>query len=197
MVRKTRSEMIIETRAKLISAARQAFGTIGYADTSMDDFTASVGLTRGALYHHFGDKKGLLAAVVQEIDAEMDRRLTTISDTAESTWDGFVGRCEAYLAMALEPEIQRIILRDAPSILGNTYADTSQSQCLATMGHMLKQLMDQHIIHQTDCESLARLLNGGLMNATFWIANAEETEATLEKALHSLSITLNGLRIDQ
>ncbi|MFO6393111.1 TetR/AcrR family transcriptional regulator, partial [Pseudomonas aeruginosa] len=63
MTRKTRAEMLAETRAKLVSAARQAFGTIGYADTSMDELTASVGLTRGALYHHFGDKKGLLAAV--------------------------------------------------------------------------------------------------------------------------------------
>ncbi len=76
MTRKTRAEMLAETRAKLVSAARQAFGTIGYADTSMDELTASVGLTRGALYHHFGDKKGLLAAVVKQLDAEMDEKLT-------------------------------------------------------------------------------------------------------------------------
>lgn len=64
--------MIEETRAKLLDAARQAFGSVGYAQTSMDELTASVGLTRGALYHHFGDKKGLLQAVVQQIDAELD-----------------------------------------------------------------------------------------------------------------------------
>ncbi|MEW9106654.1 TetR/AcrR family transcriptional regulator, partial [Paenibacillus sp.] len=68
MVRKARKEMIEETRRKLLEAAREAFGTIGYANTSMDELTASVGLTRGALYHHFGDKKVLLAAVVEEID---------------------------------------------------------------------------------------------------------------------------------
>ena len=56
--------MIAETRAKLVAAARQAFGSIGYAAASMDDFTAEAGLTRGALYHHFGDKKGLLQAVI-------------------------------------------------------------------------------------------------------------------------------------
>jgi len=65
MARRPRSEMIAETRAKLIDAARRAFGTFGYADASMDDLTAQVGLTRGALYHHFGGKPGLLAAVRQ------------------------------------------------------------------------------------------------------------------------------------
>ena len=64
-----RAEMIEETRAKLISAARAAFATVGYADSSMDELTAQAGLTRGALYHHFGDRKGLIkaaAAVVGE-----------------------------------------------------------------------------------------------------------------------------------
>lgn len=68
MARKPRAEMIEETRAKLIDAARRAFADNGYAGASMDELTASAGLTRGALYHHFGDKKGLLAAVVQQID---------------------------------------------------------------------------------------------------------------------------------
>lgn len=56
-MRKPRSEMIAETRAKLLAAGRKAFGSIGYAEASMDDFTAGAGLTRGALYHHFGDKR--------------------------------------------------------------------------------------------------------------------------------------------
>ncbi|MDF2652685.1 MAG: transcriptional regulator, TetR family [Paenibacillus sp.] len=193
MARKARTEMIAETRAKLVSAARQAFGTIGYADTSMDDLTASVGLTRGALYHHFGDKKGLLEAVVKEIDAEMDDRLGRISDAAAGNWEGFVGRCQAYLAMALDPEIQRIVLRDAPSVSGSTYTQPSQSHCLATMAGMLQQLMEARIIETTDCEALARLLNGGLMNSAIWIANSEDAEADLTKSLDSLSLTLNGL----
>ncbi|GAA17850.1 probable transcriptional regulator [Pseudomonas aeruginosa NCMG1179] len=75
MARKPRAEMIEETRAKLIDAARRAFADNGYAGASMDELTASAGLTRGALYHHFGDKKGLLAAVVQQIDDEMNLRL--------------------------------------------------------------------------------------------------------------------------
>lgn len=70
------------------------------------------------MYHHFGDKKGLLAAVVEQLDAEMDERLRAITETADNALDGFRQRCHAYLEMALEPEIQRIVLRDARAVLG-------------------------------------------------------------------------------
>ncbi|MEQ7050247.1 TetR/AcrR family transcriptional regulator [Paenibacillaceae sp. P-4] len=195
MVRKARKEMIEETKGKLLEAAREAFGTIGYANTSMDELTASVGLTRGALYHHFGDKKGLLAAVVDEIDQEMDSRLHDISNAASTSWEGFVGRCRAYIEMAIEPEIQRIVLRDAPSVLGNGFTHPSQSQCLATMATMLQQFMDEGIIAVTDSHALARMLNGGLMNAAFWLANAQDAEKELAVALHSLGVVLDGLRM--
>lgn len=69
-----RIEAMEENRAKMISAARKAFAEKGFANASMDELTASVGLTRGALYHTFGDKKGLLAAVVTQIDSEMAQR---------------------------------------------------------------------------------------------------------------------------
>jgi len=195
MVRKARKEMIEETKGKLLEAAREAFGTIGYANTSMDELTASVGLTRGALYHHFGDKKGLLAAVVEEIDQEMDNRLHDISNAAATSWEGFVGRCRAYIEMAIEPEIQRIVLRDAPSVLGNGFTHPSQSQCLATMATMLQQFMDEGIIAVTDSHALARMLNGGLMNAAFWLANAQDAKKELAVALHSLGVVLDGLRM--
>ena len=64
MAAKRRAETMEETRTKLITAARKAFAEKGFAAASMDDLTASVGLTRGALYHNFGDKKGLLAAEI-------------------------------------------------------------------------------------------------------------------------------------
>ncbi|MDU6435104.1 MAG: helix-turn-helix domain-containing protein, partial [Pantoea sp.] len=69
-----RVETMELNRAKLIAAARKAFAEKGFAAASMDDLTASVNLTRGALYHNFGDKKGLLAAVVTQIDGEMAQR---------------------------------------------------------------------------------------------------------------------------
>ncbi|HFF2082819.1 TetR/AcrR family transcriptional regulator, partial [Pseudomonas aeruginosa] len=158
MARKPRAEMIEETRAKLIDAARRAFADNGYAGASMDELTASAGLTRGALYHHFGDKKGLLAAVVQQIDDEMNLRLGAILAAGEDLWSGFRAYNRAYLEMALEAEIQRIVLRDAPAILGSPSSEASQLRCLSSMTGQLRELMDSGRVRRTDAEALAWLL---------------------------------------
>lgn len=88
-----------------MTGSRAAFATQGFAGSSMDVLTAQAGLTRGALYHHFGDKKGLLEAVIAQIDGEMTARLTAIVEKAATTWDGFIDESIAYMQMALEPEI--------------------------------------------------------------------------------------------
>ncbi len=197
MSHKPRSTMIAETRAKLVGAARHAFGTVGYAEASMDQFTAAAGLTRGALYHHFGDKKGLLEAVVAEIDAEMNVRLSEIARQADNAWQGFVAECIAYIEMALEPEIQRIMLRDGPSVLGDPSTWPSQSECIRSMATSLQGLADDGIIVPIDGEAAARLLSGAMLQAALWIANARDPQATSQKAVPAFQALLDGLLADR
>lgn len=191
MVRRTRAEME-ETRATLLATARTFFCEHGYAATSMDDLTAHAGLTRGALYHHFGDKKGLLAAVVEQIDAEVDGRLQAISDGAADPWQGFRQRCRAYLQMALEPEIQRIVLRDARAVLGGATPE-SQRYCLDSMQRLIADMMQQGIVAQADPQALAALIYGSLAEAAVWIAEEEDGDTRLEKGLGALELLLRGM----
>lgn len=191
MVRRTRAEMQA-TRASLLATARKVLAEHGYADTSMDDLTAQAGLTRGALYHHFGDKKGLLAAVVAQIDDEMDARLQAISDGAEDAWQGFRQRCHAYLQMALEPEIQRIVLRDARAVLGGASPD-SQRHCLQSMQGLIAALMAQGTVTPADPQALASLIYGSLAEAAFWIAEGANGAARLAQAAVALDLLLRGL----
>src|SRR3546814_8503843 len=79
VARRSRMQMTAETRSTLLKLARQMFGKTGYADASMDELTAAAGMTRGALYHHFGSKQGLFEAVVEQIDEEMDDQLKTLA----------------------------------------------------------------------------------------------------------------------
>ncbi|KXF75646.1 TetR family transcriptional regulator [Paramesorhizobium deserti] len=195
MAHKPRSEMIAETRAKLVTAARHAFGTVGYADASMDDFTAAAGLTRGALYHHFGDKKGLLQAVIAEIDAEMNERLTAVARNAPTRWDGFIDGCIAYIEMALDPEIQRIVLRDGPAVLGDPTTWAIQAACIRSMADDLQHLADEGTITVTDPEAMAQLINGAMLNAALWIANVTNPEATSKKAVQAIKLLLEGLLV--
>ncbi|MDQ0133417.1 AcrR family transcriptional regulator [Neorhizobium galegae] len=192
-----RKEMIAETKAKLIAAARDAFARQGYAEASMDDFTAGAGLTRGALYHHFGDKKGLLLAVIMQIDAEMSDRLCEISARAETPWRGFVDECVAYIEMSLEPEIQRIMLLDGPAVLGDPSQWPNQSACIRTSTRSLQTLMDQGTIRPADAEATARLINGATLSAALWIASAEDPKAVSKKAVEAFLTLVSGLLVQR
>lgn len=192
-VHKPRKKMIAETRAKLIAAARHAFGTVGFAEASMDDFTAAAGLTRGALYHHFGDKKGLLEAVIAEIDAEMNERLCAISSKAANRWQGFVDESVAYIEMALEPEIQRIVLRDGPAVLGDPSQWPNANACVSSMTKSLTMLKEEGLVGDIDPEAAARLVSGASLYAAQWIANADDPETTSKKAVRAFKVLLQGL----
>ncbi len=190
---RTRAEMIEATRVKLLAAARKAFRESGYAAASMDELTAAAGLTRGALYHHFGDKQGLLAAVAAELDQEMDQRLQRISDAAPDAWTALRERCRAWLRMATEPEIQRIALQDARAVLGPA-SEAALQPCIASLAAMLQSLMDEGQVHAAAPQALARLINGALMDGAFWIAAAPDDGERLEQALRALDLLLDGLR---
>jgi AcrR family transcriptional regulator len=185
--------MVEETRARLIRAARRAFAARGYAASSMDELTAEAGLTRGALYHNFGDKKGLLRAVIDQMDAEMAVRLGEVRDRAPTPWDGFLAESIAFIEMALEPEIQRVMLLDGPAVLGDPSAWPGQNACLATTMQTIQALIDAGVVRPVDAEAAARLVNGAALNASLWVAAAEDPQAVLGKAVEVFRLLVLGL----
>lgn len=188
-----RARMMEETREKLVWAAREAFAAKGYAAASMDDLTAAAGLTRGALYHNFGDKKGLLQAVIDQIDAEMAARLRVVGERASTPWRGLLDEYRAYIEMALEPEIQRILLLDGPAVLGDPSLWPSQNACLAETTRRIRALVADGAIPPVDPEAAARLLNGASLHAALWVAASDEPEAILAKALDAFRRLAEGL----
>ena len=190
---RTRSQMVEETRAKLVAAARTSFATKGYASSSMDDLTAEAGLTRGALYHNFGDKKGLLRAVIDQIDAEMLARMHLVQQAAKTPWDGLIAESLAYIEMALEPEIQRIMLLDGPAVLGDPAQWPSQTACLQRIEKTVQSLVDDGTLAQVDARAATWLLNGAVLNAALWIAAAEDPKAAFVKAADVFQLMASGL----
>jgi AcrR family transcriptional regulator len=188
-----RAETQAETRAKLIRAARTAFASKGYAAASMDELTAAAGLTRGALYHNFGDKKGLLQAVIDQLDAEMLARLRVAQERAGTPWQGLLAEGIAYIEMALEPEIQRIMLLDGPAVLGDPSQWANQSACLLRTTQTVQALIDAGTVAPVDAEAAARLLNGAALNAALWIAAADDPRAVLPKAVEAFRQLAAGL----
>lgn len=192
MTPKRRIETMEANRAKLISAARKAFAEKGFAAASMDELTADVGLTRGALYHSFGDKKGLLAAVVAQIDGEMARRAQE-AGAAMGDWEGLLAEGAAYIEMALDPEVQRIVLLDGPAFLGDPSQWPSQNACLDVTKQAVARLISEGILAPVDVEAAARLLNGAALNAALWVAASEEPQSALPKAVEAFQLMASGL----
>lgn len=192
MVTKRRAETMAENRTKLIGAARRAFAASGFAEASMDALTAQVGLTRGALYHGFGDKKGLLAAVVAEVDGEMAARARQASASAENPWQRLMAEGEAYIGMALDPEIRRIVLLDGPAFLGDPSTWPSQNACLSVTKQAIADLIADGVMRPVDVEAAARLLSGTAFNAALWIAASNEPHIVLPKAIEAFRFMAEG-----
>lgn len=192
MARRSRAEMLEETRAKLIDAARAAFAEKGYASASMDELTARAGLTRGALYHHFGDKRGLLAAVVDRLDSEMAARAHEIGQRHRNAWEGLLAEGGAYIELARDPEIQRIVLLDGPAVLGDPSQWPSQNRCLLATMTTLEALIAEGIVKPVDVEAAARLINGAALNAALWVA-ASDDAGVLARATDAFRQLASGL----
>lgn len=196
MVEGKRAAAMAENRSKLIRAARKAFATQGYADASMDELTASVSLTRGALYHNFEDKKGLLWAVVEQIDGEMAERLRAIREQAPTLWQGLLAEGSAYIEMALDPEIQRIMLLDGPAVLGDPSKWPGENACLDITMRTIRSLIDEKVVKPVDVEAAGRLLNGAALSAALWVAAADDPKAVLNKAVDAFRQLASGLLLD-
>lgn len=190
---KTRAETMEENRAKLIAAGRRAFAEKGYAAASMDELTAEVGLTRGALYHNFGDKKGLLAAVVDQIDGEMAARAQAVGAGMADDWAGLLAEGTAYIEMSLDPDVQRIVLLDGPAVLGDPSKWPSQDSCLQVTRRTLERLMATGVVKPVDAEAAARLLSGAALNAALWVAASDDAARVLPKAIEAFQALATGL----
>lgn len=191
--RRSRAEMIAVTTEKLIATARAAFARDGYAASSMVAITAEAGLTRGALYHHFGGKEGLFEAVVRQIDGELGAKL-------EAVWDGIADKrtalratCAAFLDSALDPEIQRILFVDAPAVLGQRLRQMDEESAIGALTEALDDLAQAHGADIPDAEMLARVLNAAMSDLALWIAASPEPAAALRRAKASVLDLLERL----
>ena len=187
-----RAETAEENRAKLIGAARRAFAASGFAGASMDDLTAEVGLTRGALYHGFGDKKGLLAAVVAQVDGEMAARAQRAGFGAANDWERLIAEGQAYIEMALDPEVQRIVLLDGPAVLGDPATWPSQNACLAFTKLAVAKLIAEGVMQTVNVEAASRLLSGAAFNAALWASVSETPQNALPQAIAAFRLMAEG-----
>jgi AcrR family transcriptional regulator len=199
-VKSRRAEHVQDTRAALLGAARQLFAEKGYAGTGTEEIVARARVTRGALYHHFGDKAGLFRAVMAAVAAELAQRLITgqLSRAAvgkAGAWDQLREGVQAFLDACTGSDFQRIVLIDGPAVLGpGAWSDLVEQHGLGLLRTWLQRAIDDHQIDPLPPGPLARLVAALIAEASLYIGQAAHPVLARAEVGTIVDRILTGLR---
>lgn len=175
---RTKAAQSGETTRRLIGIARALFAERGYAGAGTEDLVQAAGVTRGALYHHFDNKEGLFKAVLDDVQREVGERVETAASKPADAWAQLLAGCRAFLAAATDPEVQRIMLIDAPAVLGwERWRAVGMKYGLGVIEAMLGQAVADGVIPEQPLRPTAHVLLGALDEAALYISRAEDQAA--------------------
>lgn len=177
--RRSNPERSAATQAALIAAARGAFVARGYAETSTPDLVEAAGVTRGALYHHFADKQALFRAVIEAESAAVAAEVEA-GATDGAAIEALLSGGEAYLAAMAVPGRTRLLLIEAPAVLGRAEADAIDARHgVRTLREGLRAAIEQKAIAPIPVEAAAKLLGAAFDRAALEIAHGGDRESCL------------------
>ena len=183
--RRTQAERSAETRESLIAAARTLFAAHGFADVALETIVRAAGVTRGALYHHFPDKTELFAAAFEQVEGEVAARMGEAIASANETDPIEVMRLGArfWLDECADPEIQRIVLVDAPAVLGWTrWTEIGNRYNTGLVRDMLTSAIQSGRIPPQPVEATALTMLGAMREATLYVALAQDHDQARREA---------------
>jgi AcrR family transcriptional regulator len=183
--RRTQAERAAETRDALIAAARPLFAAQGFAEAALETIVRAAGVTRGALYHHFADKTELFAAVFEQVEGEVAARMGEAIAASNQTDPVEVMRLGAgfWLDACSDPEVQRIVLVDAPAVLGWTrWTEIGNRYNIGLVRALLSNAIEIGRIPPQPIEATALTVLGAMREVTLYVARAEDHDQAREEA---------------
>jgi len=188
----TRSEA---TRHELTSAARRLFGAGGYAAVGTEEIVQAAGVTRGALYHHFRDKSDLFATVAETVEAEVTAQIAEQALSAgPDPIEALRLAARTFLELSADPEIERILLVDAPAVLGwAAWRELGNRYGFGLVQSTLQAAMDAEAIARQPVVALAHALIGALQECALSIAGAADPAAARAECIEVLDRLIGSL----
>jgi AcrR family transcriptional regulator len=175
--RTTKAEQSEATRGALVEAARPLFAERGYAAVATEEIVRAAGVTRGALYHHFAGKEDLFAAVYEQVEADLVAEIGQVATDASDPLDALHLGAARFLEACRRPEVQRITLIDAPSVLGwERWREIGMSYGFGLIEEVLRAGMEQGVIEPQPLRPLTHLLLGAMDEAAMLVARSDDPE---------------------
>jgi AcrR family transcriptional regulator len=194
-VKRTQAERSEATRAALIRAGRELFGERGYGSVGTEEIVARANVTRGALYHQFADKRDLFRAVVEDLEQDVIGRLDATAASAATIDEALTATIGGWLEICEEPEVQRIMLLDAPGVLGwEEWREIGLRYGLGATMALLESAMDQGAIARQPVRPLAHVVVGALDEAALYVARAADRATARAEMDEVLARLFSGLR---
>lgn len=191
----TRDERAEETRQHLLRVARELFTQQGYAAVGTERIVAAAGLTRGALYHHFRDKRDLFQAVHEQLESELVSELADRLGRSTDPMAAFETGIRAFLDACTDRSRIQVTLLDAPTVLGwATWREIDARHGLGLVSTALNAAMDAGAIREQQVRPLAHILISALGEAALLIANADDQVAARAEVEPALFALVHGLR---
>jgi AcrR family transcriptional regulator len=183
------------TRAALLKIARKLFAERGYAETATEEVVRRARVTRGALYHHFKDKRDLFKAVLLEEEKRLAESTARASAGETDPLNVMVKGSEAFLDQCLDPAVRQIVLIDAPAVLGwELYRQIDDEYFLAGVVALIESAIQLGVVPRQPVAPLARIIMGAVHEATMLIAHAPDQLKARREVSEVISHLLNGMR---
>ncbi|OCW87141.1 TetR family transcriptional regulator [Nocardia farcinica] len=182
--RRTQAERTAATRASLIDAGRKLFGERGFADVGTQEIVAEAGVTRGALYHQFDNKKGLFVAVYDDVEQSIVAQIAAaVGERAgEDPLAALKAGMRLFLRLCTEPEVHRITLVEAPSVLGwSEWRARGEEFGFALVEGLIAAAIATGQAVEQPTRPLAHVAIGALDEAALFVAAADDREAATEQ----------------
>jgi AcrR family transcriptional regulator len=190
-----REENARATRGVLLATARALFGERGFAGAGIEEIAAQAGVTTGALYHHFGNKRGLFRVIAETIEAEIMQRAMAAGSQHSDPWQGLVVGISETLEASLVPEVQQILLRDAPNVLGAAeYRALEDQYSYGMLRAAVEGFMETGVMERGSPEMVARSLVSVISELAVLIANADDIPQAKRDAEQLLARLLAAIR---
>jgi AcrR family transcriptional regulator len=191
--RRTQAQRRASTRRALLDAARSLFAEKGYHGTAAEEIVGRAGLTRGALYHHFEDKRDLFRVVVDEMEGEIDEEIEAAERAQPGLPEAVMAGYRAFIDAVLDPEMRRTFFLDGPSVLGWEWREIDARHAVGKIEEGLEALIAEGFVEPQPVGPLARLINGTLLEAAFFVAASEDPEAARDEVWGAMERLVGGL----